>query len=469
MATECTTQQLCFEGLGRRQIVADFDGGDISSDAGGLLLRQTERRTKILERFAECFLDFRNPTFIEHSMRDLVSQRVLAIALGYEDVHDHDDLRHDPLLAALVGKVDPKGETRRSKRDRGKALAGKSTLNRLELGTPDEAAGHRYKKILLDPGAVDDLLVDVFLESYEKPPAWIEIDVDATDDPLHGKQEGRFFHGYYRCYCYLPLYVFCGDHLLGARLGTSDIAPYKSTVEELQRIVGRIRAAWPEVEILIRGDSGFSDESVMAWCEAHELWYLLGLKRNTRLEAILAGDLERARQQYEKTEEASRVFADFDYRTLDSWSRSRRVLGKAEYLSGGPNPRFVVTNLPNAEFTAQEIYEQLYCMRSEVENRIKEQQLYMFADRTSTATMRANQIRLYFSSIAYTLVNALRRLGLAGTTMARAQCHTIRTKLLKIGARIRVTARRVWVSLSSSYPYRALFSEVHRRLAAAPT
>jgi len=383
-------------------------------------------------------------------------------------VSDHDDLRHDPLLAALVGKTDPEGLDRRRARDHGKPLAGKSTLNRLELGTPDEAATHRYKKIVLEPDAVDRLLVDVFVESYAEPPRWIEIDIDATDDPLHGNQEGRFFHGYYDCHCYLPLYIFCGDAILGSRLRRSNSEDVPGVIAELDRIVSQIRESWPEVEILIRGDSGFCREPVMAWCEANGLLYVLGMKRNSRLIAAIVDELELSHAQCEESGEPARIFKEFSYRTLDSWSRERRAIGKAEHLPGRSNPRFIVTNLPAQGLTPQELYEGLYCVRGEMENRIKEQQRYLFADRTSAATMRANQIRLYFSSVAYMLMDALRRIGLAGGEMARAQCQTIRTKLLKIGARVRVTVRKVWVSLSSSCPTRDLFIQAYERIRLCP-
>ena len=468
MATECTTRQLQFEGLGRRQIVADFSGGEITSDAGGLLLREVDRKTRILDRFAACFDDRRDPIFVEHSIRDLVAQRVFGLALGYEDVSDHDDLRHDPLLAVLVGKTDPEGTDRLQARDRGKPLAGKSTLNRLELGTPEEAADHRYKKIVLDAAAVDRLFVDAFLESHAEPPTLIEIDVDATDDPLYGNQEGRFFQGYYKCYCYLPLYIFCGDAILGARLRRSDIDGAEGAVEELDRIVRQIRETWPEVEILIRGDSGFCREKLMAWCEANGLLYVLGLAKNSRLKTMITPELEQARARCEEREEPVRIFKEFDYQTRDTWTRARRVIAKAEHLPGRSNPRFIVTNLPAQGMSPQDLYEGLYCVRGEMENRIKEQQLHMFADRTSAATMRANQMRLYFSSIAYMLMSALRRLGLAGGELARAQCHTIRTKLLKIGARVRVTTRKIWVSLSSSCPFRDLFIQAYERLRLCP-
>lgn len=469
MDTQCIPTQLEFHALGSREVVGKFDGGNITSDAGGLLLRETEIRTGILSGFAACFEDLRDPDLIEHTVAELVAQRVYGLALGYEDLNDHDDLRRDPLLAVLVGKEDVEGTGRIRKQDQGKALAGKSTLNRLEL-TPAEpdAAELRYKKIIMKPEAIDQLLVDVFLRSYAEPPAEIVLDVDATDDPLHGKQEGRFFHGYYMNYCYLPLYIFCEEFLLCARLRPSNIDGSKGTVEELERIVGQIRTAWPQVRIIVRGDSGFCRDEIMSWCEERKIDYVLGLAKNERLKAMIEVELEQARQRYAETQKAARVFKDFRYRTLESWTRERRVIGKAEYLDKGANPRFVVTSIDIQVLAGQALYEQLYCARGEMENRIKEQQLWLFADRTSAGKMRANQLRLYFSSIAYLLMHALRRLGLRGTEMAAAQCNTIRLKLLKVGAQIKVTVRKVWVSLAGGYPYAELFHRVYSNLLAVP-
>jgi hypothetical protein len=423
---------------------------------------------RILRRFADCFVDYRRPELIEHSVFELVSQRVYGLALGYEDLNDHDELRWDPLMGLLAGKSDPLGHTRVRERDRGKALAGKSTLNRLELTPAKTGPGARYKKIAAQPEKIDDLLLQLFIEAHPRAPGKIVLDVDATDDPLHGSQEGRFFHGYYRHYCYLPLYVFCGEHLLCARLRPSNIDASLGTVEELERIVGAIRAAWPEVQIVVRGDSGFCREQIMSWCEANEVDYVLGIAKNARLKASITDELVQAEALYEATGHAARVFKDFRYRTRKSWSQERRVVGKAEYLNQGANPRFVVTSLATEEIEAQVLYEDLYCARGDMENRIKEQQLALFADRTSTATMRANQLRLYFSSIAYVLPQNLRRLGLAGTELAKAQCDTIRLKLMKIGAQIRITTRKVWVSLSQSCPYADLFGRVYQRLRLQP-
>lgn len=453
MTTECSAEQLEFHSLGSRDVVGRFDGGRITSDGGGLLLREVDHRIGMLHRLARCFVDHRNPNSIEHSVQTLVSQRVYGLALGYEDLNDHDVLRADSVLALLVGKRDLTGDCRRNERDRGNPLAGSSTLNRLELSTPDKAASDRYKRIAADPDALDQLLVDLFLESHEKGPSEIWLDLDATDDPLHGRQEGRFFHGYYGCYCYMPLYIFCGEHLLCARLRPSNQDGAAGSVEELERIVAQIRSRWPTTRIIIRGDSGFCRDAILSWCEAHSVGYVLGLARNERLSRELDREMAEAKAAYEKTGKAARLYRDFPYRTLESWSCERRVIGKAEYLPDKANPRFVVTNLPKSSGNAQHLYEKLYCARGEMENRIKEQQLGLFADRTSTETMRGNQLRLYFSSFAYVLMHGLRRLGLAGTQHAKAQCTTIRVKLLKIGARIRITVRKVWLSFSEAYPY----------------
>ncbi len=463
MTTQCTQESFQFHALWRRQVRGGFDGGTITSDGGGLLLREVEQRTKIIAQFAKCFADHRNPDRVEHTVGELVAQRVYGLALGYEDLNDHDQLREDPLLAVLTEKEDPTGKSRVRQRDAGKALAGKSTLNRLELTGAEVADQERYKKIVIDMEAVDRMLVQVFLQAHETAPAEIVLDLDATDDPLHGEQEGRFFHGYYGHYCYLPLYIFCGEFLLCARLRPSNIDAAAGCVEELERIVSQIRSAWPEVKIVIRGDSGFGREELMSWCEAHQVEYVLGLARNERLQQEIASQAEQARQQFAATGQAARVFRDFRYQTRKSWSQERRVVGKAEHLEKGANPRFVVTSLAAEAWTARRLYEELYCARGEMENRIKEQ-LMLFADRTSTHLLRSNPVRLYFSSVAYALLQALRRLGLKGTELAQAQCATLRLKLLKIGALIRITVRKVWVSLASGYPYASLFRQVLRQL-----
>ena len=464
MKTHRNKKNLSFQTKISRKVVAQFNGGAITSDAGGLLLQQTERLTGIISQFTSSFTDHRDPGLIEHTVEQLVAQRIYALALGYEDLNDHDELRHDPLLAVLVGKQEPTGSHRIRKRDQGKALAGKSTLNRLEL-TPVSANKHsRYKKITLNTRSADRFFTNIFLQSYPKPPSSIVLDLDATDDPIHGHQLGRFFHGYYKCYCYLPLYIFCGEHLLCAQLRPSDLDAFAGSVRQLARILSQIRSQWPEVQVTIRGDSGFCREEIMSWCEDHGVDYILGLAKNERLKREITTEMNQAREIYRHTLQAARVFKDFDYQTLTSWRRSRRVIGKAEYLARGENPRFVVTSLSAETLDARTLYEDKYCARGEMENRIKEQQLYLFADRTSAATLRANQLRLWFSSVAYTLLMALKRLGLQGTKLAVAQCSTLRLKLLKIGAQIRVTVRHVWVSLAESYPYQSIFKQVYENL-----
>ena len=468
MTTQCTLEQLEFQSFGRRQVTGRFDGGRLTSDAGGLLLREVEQRLNVLSRLAGCFTDYRQAGKVEHPLEALLAQRIYGLALGYEDINDHDTLRHDSLLALLVGKADLTGAQRRRQRDKGYPLAGSSTLNRLELGTPEAAPRHRYQKIVADPSGLERLLVDVFMESHQGAPSVLWLDLDATDDPLHGAQEGRFFHGYYKNYCYLPLYIFCGEHLLCARLRPADRDAAAGCVDELSRIVGQLRARWPKVPLIVRGDSGFCREELMSWCEAHDVGYLLGLAKNGRLEKRIARALRKSRRRHLQTGQASRRFREFRYRTLHSWSRTRRVVAKAEYLAKGANPRFVVTNLDVKTAGAQRLYEELYCARGDMENRIKEQQLYLFADRTSTATLRANQLRLYLSSFAYLLMHGLRRLGLAGTRWAKAQCGTIRTRLLKLAAVVRLTARRVWLAFSSGYPHTAMFAAVLQRLREGP-
>ena len=365
--TECNAEQLEFHALGRRAVVGRFDGGNISSDGGGLLLGEVEARTRIVERLAEQFVDHRDPEAIEHSVRELVAQRVYGLALGYEDLNDHNRLRLDTLLAVLVGKEDPTGQDRFCPRDQGKPLASSSTLNRLELTPADADAKARYKKIVADPAGMDRLLVDCFVEAHAQPPAEIWLDLDATDDPIHGRQEGRFFHGYYGCYCYLPLYIFSGEHLLCARLRKSDIDASAGSVEELERIVGQIRAQWPETKIVIRGDSGFCREAIMAWCEANGVDFVLGFASNERLLALSLNARVQAQIDYLASGEASRVFTEFDYQTRESWSHARRVVVKAEHLAKGANPRFVVTSLSAERADPRTLYEDLYCARGDME------------------------------------------------------------------------------------------------------
>jgi hypothetical protein len=469
MQLQCATDQFEFQGLGNRKIVASFDGGTITSDAGGLILREVDQRCKMLDSFSECFTDRRHRSYCDHDVRQMLAQRVYGICLGYEDLNDHDQLRYDPLFAALCEQEDVEGRGRKRTDDSGKALAGSSTLQRLESARGEGAEESRYHKIFCDEGKIERFFVQQFLAHYNggKKPEQIIIDVDATDDPVHGTQEGRFFHGYYNCYCYLPLYIFCEGYLLAARLRPSNIDASLGTDTELERIVAQIRERWPQVRIIVRGDSGFAREWLMTWCEDNGVEYLFGLAKNNRLKKAIGTQMQQARLQYADTGEASRVYGELCYRTRKSWSRQRRVVGKAEYLCGGENPRFVVTSLDSHQWPAQILYEGLYCARGDMENRIKEQQLYLFADRTSAASMRANQLRLWFSSVAYVLMHQLREVGLRGTELENSQCHTIRTKVLKIGARVVTSTRRIVVHLASGYPYQDLFRRALLRIQAA--
>jgi hypothetical protein len=422
---------------------------------------------RYLEDFAACFRDERDPRYLEHSLVQLLRQRVLALCMGYEDLNDHERLRQDPLFAAACGALDPAGNRRRYQRDQGKPLAGKSTLNRIET-TPPGRIRPRAKKIVYDPQAIESFFVQKFLQSRRSAPRRVILDLDCTDTILHGHQQGRFFHGYYDCYCYLPLYVFCGTDLLVARLRPSNIDPSEGALEEIQRLVQQLRAKWPRVRILLRGDSGFCREAIMGWSEANGVDYLFGLARNSRLYHRISKQLSQAGEAFQQTHQPQRIYKDFRYRTRHSWSCSRRVIGKAEYLAKGENPRFVVTSLPPQSIDAQALYEQLYCARGEMENRIKEQQLYLFASRTSSATMRANQLRLWFSALAYLILNDLRRIGLRGSQFAKAQCDTIRLKLLKIGALVTISVRRVYVRLASGYPYQEAFQGILERIPRSP-
>ena len=448
-----------FEPLGTRQVVARLDGGTITSDAGGLLLREVDAALRLIDRLTGCFTDQRDPDLIEHSVRELLAQRIFALTLGYEDLNDHDTLRRDPLLATLVGKLDPTGAGRSRQRDQGAALAGKSTLNRLEL---TKAEKDRYHKIGHDPAKLADLFVELFLDAYKNPPRAITLDLDTTDDTLHGQQEGIHFDAYYDSHCYTPLYIFADGHLLCARLLTSDLDEAPPALEELKRVVPLIRQRWPKTRLIVRGDSAFSREVLMAWCEGEGVDYVLGQAKNSRLAEALAPQLAAAKALFEETGQAARVYGSFLYQTRRSWSRERRVVGKAEHLAGGANPRFVVTTLPTE---ARRLYEKRYCARGEAaENRIKEQKLDLFSDRTSCHALKANQLRLWLSSFAYTLLAGLRRLGLRGTALERATCGTIRLRLLKVGAQVVVSVRRVLFRLAGGWPLAGLFAQALKRL-----
>ena len=457
MPTECSAKSFGFAPVKSRSVVADFGGGAMTSDAGGLLLGATDRAIGLVDRFAGCFSDYRRADFVEHSARTLVGQRVFGIALGYEDLNDHDQLRHDPVMATLVGKL-------AARRKDCAPLAGKSTLNRLELSRPEPS---RYHKVSHDPAAIEKLFVDMFIEAHKTAPERIILDLDATDDPIHGQQEGRFFHGYYDHYCYLPLYIFCGRHLLAAKLRPSNIDGAAGAREEVERIVAQIRGRWPDVRILLRADSGFCREALMAWCEANKVDYLFGLARNKRLVAEIETELAEAAEESRQSGKPARRFKDFMWQTRKSWSAKRRVVAKAEVTQGDTNPRFVVTSLDAEQEEARHLYEQLYCARGEMENRIKECQLDLFADRTSSATMRANQLRLWFASMAYTLLEALRRIGLGATQFAKATCGTIRLKLLKIGALVTTSVRRIRIAMASAHPWQREWALAYDRLSAA--
>ena len=458
MQTHCISEQLEFEGFDGRKVIAAFDGGAITSDTGALLLRETDKAIGLFDRIAGCFVDRRDPDCTVHAVRTLVAQRVTAIALGYEDIDDHDTLRHDPVLALLSESLTPK-------RSDCAPLAGKSTLNRLEHAPT--GAPTRYHRITHDRTAIEGMFVDLFLEAHDKPPRRIVIDLDATDDPLHGHQEGRFFHGFYKGYCYLPLYIFCGRHLLAAKLRRSNIDASEGAQQEVERIITQIRQCWPKVRIILRADSGFARDTLMDWCEANTVDYIFGLARNQRLERTIAPALQEACLACRASGEPARVFCDFQWSTKDSWTRRRRVIAKAEWTLKGKNPRFIVTSLETKDGEAKDLYETLYCARGDMENRIKECQLDLYADRTSAHTMRANQLRLWFASFAYVLICALRRIGLKQTILAAANCGTIRLKLLKIGAQIRVSVRRIKVAMTSACPNATEFTLAHARICAA--
>ena len=474
MKTHCTPIQMEFKGLGRRKVQAAFDGGHISSDGGALLLGETDARFDLCRRFANCFTDYRDQRFVEHSIVSLIRQRSFGLCLGYEDLNDHDALSLDPLLATACGNKDPEGKERTNQHalEQGRSLAGASTLDRIEL-TPDTVdwknPKQRYYKIVHNSERIKEFFVDTFLDDFDDEPEEFVLDFDPTDILLHGDQEGRFFHGYYGNYCYLPMYVFCGDKLLAAQLRTSDRDASDGTLELFQFLVKRIRAKFPNVRIIIRGDSAFARDPLMNYCETGtKLHYIFGLAKNNRLKKRVRLQQYEAKQAYTDTGQAARVYTELRYRTLNSWSRTRRVIAKCEHLNKGANPRFVVTNLPGHEVQSRELYEGRYCKRGAMENCIKEQQLDLYADRTSSHAFRANQLRVWFSALAYVIMNKTRTYGLKGTRLAKATSGTIRMLLLKIGARVTVSVRRVRVHLSSSAPHRDVFVQAWRNLFSYP-
>jgi hypothetical protein len=430
--------------------VGAFDGGAITSNGGVVLLALADRRIGLSERLARCFTDLRLPEAVTHTIPDLLRQRIFAIALGHEDLIDHDALRADPALAAVLDKP-------------GGTLAGKSTLNRLEHAGKIRSDS-RHHKLDHDTSAIEHLFVDLFLDAHREPPLRIVLDLDATDDPVYGAQEGRHFHGYYDCYCYLPLYIFCGRHLLAAKLRTSSVDAADGAMQEVARIVAQIRERWPTTSIVIRADSGFCRDDLMSWCEEHGVKYVLGLAGNSRLVRKLGPEMRKAKRKAKRTSLPARVFADFDYRTRKSWNVKRRVIGKAEWTQAGANPRFIVTNVHAASGNARFLYEDVYCQRGEMENRLKECQGDLFADRTPAPTMRANQLRLWLASFAYVLMCAVRRIGLVGTKLEAATCGTIRLKLLKIGALVTISVRRVKLAFASACPEREIFELAARRI-----
>jgi hypothetical protein len=477
--TDCNETRFLFQDLGHRKVEVDFGGGYLSSDGGGILLRELERHRGVLRDLANCFVDHRDPRYVEHGVQELISQRLHGLALGYEDLNDHDHLRRDPLHAVLCGKGDPLGQDRVQARDGGKALAAHATLNRLELGA--EALDGRYRKIEAQPQKMEALLIRRGVKAIPRRSAEIVLDFDATDDPLHGKQEGAYFHGYYRSYCYLPLYCFCGNIPLWAQLRDCKRDASAGTVEALEKIVPAIRQRFGrQVRIIVRADSGFARDAIMSWCEAHDVFYCLGLARNDRLQKHLQPLFEGLKAQLQDGSRQSpcRAFTEFEYATLDTWSRARRVIGKAEVLAQGENPRFIVTNLPAegwgepvhaARFAPAALYEKLYCARGDMENHIKAQQLDLFADRTSTHWLASNQLRLWFSAFAHLILSTLQAAVLAGTELERASFGQIRLRLFKIAARVRVSVRRIHLELCSAHPLQTLFAVVYQRLRVLPT
>jgi hypothetical protein len=465
-------QPLLFNSLGSRQVVTDFSAGHLSSDGGMLLLRQIDEGLGISRSLAGCFRDLRNPLLIEHSVRELVAQRLLGLAAGYEDLNDHNLLRLDPLFAVAVGKEDPLG-TERAPQDQGKALASASTLNRLELGNNKNTRCH---KISANHEAIEDTLLRMGVRSLPKHSQEVVIDLDASDDPLHGHQEGRFFHGYYGCYCYLPLFAFVGSVPLWAELRTSDGDAARGAVDALKKIVSAVRKRCPKAQIIVRADSGFCREEIMAWCEAQQpkVYYCLGLARNSRLRDLMEDKFARVRELAILCGGVARGFTEFQYQTQKSWTLSRRVIGKAEVLGDKDNPRFIVTNLSAKgfdydqhspeRFCAQKCYEDFYCARGNMENQIKQQYLDLDADRTSTHWIASNQLRLWFSAFALLLFQRLRTLALQGTELANSTAGTIRQRLLKIGAMVTVSTRRVYIRLASAFPLQNVFAQAHRAL-----
>ena len=469
--TDCKDQPLLFQDLGSRKVVADFSGGTLSSDGGALLLRQVDANLGLTQSLAQCFKDVRQQVFVDHSVQQLLAQRIYGLALGYEDLNDHDRLRLDPLLASACNKVDPLGQDRFNPAHRGIALAGTSTLNRLELSNNKSSRCH---KVSHDPAKVEACLLQMGVRCLPKHSQEVVVDLDAMGHRLYGLQEGRHFSAYYNGYCYLPLYAFAGDFPLWAQLRTADRGADYGVVPALEKIVAAIRQRCPKARIIVRGDSGFSRDEIMAWCEAQpEVYYCFGMIKNAVLLRNLCPTMAQARARHCLSGGTVRVFAEFEYRTLQGWSRPRRVIGKAEIMVAGENPRFVVTNLPQQgfkdeldgeRFTPQGLYEDFYCARGEMENVLKQQVLDLQADRMSSHHLASNQFRLWEALFAYLLLERLRTQALRGTELERATAGSLRLRLLKVAAQVRVSVRRIYVQLSSAYPLQELFRFCHRRL-----
>jgi len=467
-----TNQSLLFDDLGSRSVQADFSGGHLSSEGGVLLLRQVNRGLGLTRKLAQCFHDFRNQDYVDHSVQELLAQRLYGLALGYEDINDHERLRLDHLLAAACEKRDPLGLDRVRPEHRGVALAGASTLNRLELSNSKETSAH---KIPHDPAKIQACLLEMGVRCLPKHGREVVLDLDAMGHPIHGLQEGRHFNAYYDDYCYLPLYGFVGEIPLWAQLRTSERGAAHGVVPALEQMMGAIRRRCPKARIILRADSGFGMEEVMAWCEGQsEVYYCLGLAKNSVLIEKLGPALAEARARHCLTATSTRVFAELEYQTKTSWSRKRRVIGKAEVMAGGDNPRFVVTNLPpegfaqeqdRERFTPARLYEQLYCARGEMENVLKQQVLDLHGNRASTHYMASNQLRLWLATFAYMLMERVRTIGCQGTELARATAGTLRLKLMKVAAQVKVSVRRVYVQLSSVYPWQQVFAQCVGRLA----
>ena len=472
-STDCGNQPLLFQDLGSRQVVAEFSAGELSSDGGVLLLRQVDHGLGLSRALAACFRDRRDARYVDHLLPQLLAQRLYGLALGYEDLNDHAFLRRDPLLATACDKLDPLGGDRFNPAFRGVALAAPATLNGLELSNNKSTRCH---KLAHDPAAIEACLLTMGARCLPRHAREIVLDLDAMGHLIHGAQEGRHFSGYYDGYCYLPLYVFCGDVPLWAQLRTADQDGAAGAVPALEKIVAAIRRRCPRARVIVRGDSGFCREEIMAWCQSQrEVYYCVGLAKNSVLLDQLQPALADARARRCLTgAPTTRVFTEFEYQTVKSWSRARRVVGKAEVSADGDNPRLVVTNIPAAGFPDDDdatrfeparLYEEFYCARGQMENVLKQQVLDLEADRLSTHYLASNQLRLWLATCAYLLLERLRAIGCAGGELARATVGSVRLKLLKVAAQVTVSVRRVRVQMSRAWPGRLNFVRCAQALA----